>query len=814
MRNTYFLWCLCLFFSLGCDDGTTSSSAVSDLGTDTGIDAITVRDGAVSDQAVMPLMDAGLAIPDARPLPGPRAEFELRIGVESVTVLGATAGAHLTLMDAEENALLTLVADPIGQAHFAYIPAEYGVLDSMGAMGLSLANGDILEAGVEYIIRDESSDPVRWSDRFTVLSLEDVPASDVYEAQMLTGVHVSPINGPQPEDEAGYQYITVRDGVQLGAMVRYPDSIFYGDGPYPTVIEYSGYSPSRPDRLGAGTQIANALGYATVSVNMRGTGCSGGVFDFFNRAQHADGYDLVEVVARQPWVLNNRVGMVGLSYPGISQLYVASTNPPSLAAIVPLSTMADAWAMQWPGGIYNAGFTRQWVEARESDAAAGGASWVLRRIENGDTVCEDNLNLSIHSLDFETILRSMETRPARADDRDLNRLVRKIEAPVFFGGQFHDEQTGAQFGGFLDRFDATRSLKVILANGRHPDGFAIGAVSRWFEFLEFYVAGRIPEIHPVMRTVGAEQFGDLFGMSGATFEADRFTDFPTYEAALSAYESELPVRLLLESGAGSDEVGTPVPTVVKAYESWPVPVRETVQWYLRGEGRLGSAGAMEPGSDTWRFDEEAGTDTFFGPRGYQLLVPLWDLDWQSFADENSADFVSEPFSEAQVVAGPGIAELWIRTPVDDVTLQVTLTEIRPDGNEVLIQSGWLRLGHRKAEVGADLRLIRSFSEADFEPMPINEWVPVKVGIPSVAHPMRAGSALRMIVSSPGRDHGTWEFEAPVYEDTPTFEIGFGPMKPSMLTMAIIPDITIPEAYPPCPSLRGQPCRVFEPAASP
>jgi predicted acyl esterase len=46
---------------------------------------------------------------------------------------------------------------------------------------------------------------------------------------------------------------------------------------------------------------------------MRGTGCSGGAFDFFERLQSLDGYDLVETVARQPWVLHNRVGMAGIS---------------------------------------------------------------------------------------------------------------------------------------------------------------------------------------------------------------------------------------------------------------------------------------------------------------------------------------------------------------------------------------------------------------------------------------------------------------------------------------------------------------------
>ncbi len=78
-------------------------------------------------------------------------------------------------------------------------------------------------------------------------------------------------------------------------------------------------------------RLARAFGFATVSVNMRGTGCSGGVFDIFNPAQQADGYDVVEIVGRQSWVKDNKVGMVGLSYSGITQLYVAATRPPHLA---------------------------------------------------------------------------------------------------------------------------------------------------------------------------------------------------------------------------------------------------------------------------------------------------------------------------------------------------------------------------------------------------------------------------------------------------------------------------------------------------
>ena len=157
-----------------------------------------------------------------------------------------------------------------------------------------------------------------------------------------------------------------------------------------------------------------------------------------------------------------------------------------------------------------------------------------------------------------------------------------------------------------------------------------------------------------------------------------------------------------------------------------------------------------------------------------------------------------------------MAELWVNSPVDDVTVQVTLTEVRPDGYETLIQSGWLRLGHRAATEGANLRLTRTYSKEDYERVPVGIWIPASVTIPSVAHPMRAGSKLRILVSTPGRDHGTWEFTPPAYENEslPTFQLGYGPDYPTRLKMVVLPNIEIPDSYPPCPSLRGQPCREY------
>ena len=60
--------------------------------------------------------------------------------------------------------------------------------------------------------------------------------------------------------------------------------------------------------------------------------------------------------------------MVGVSYGGISQLFVGRHNPPSLAAITPLSVIDNTATTLYPGGILNTGFALEWAEDRAEDA--------------------------------------------------------------------------------------------------------------------------------------------------------------------------------------------------------------------------------------------------------------------------------------------------------------------------------------------------------------------------------------------------------------------------------------------------------------
>src|SRR4029079_12419673 len=208
-------------------------------------------------------------------------------------------------------------------------------------------------------------------------------------------------------------------------------------GSAPTLIEYSGCGYANPAGRPTGFAIrANIMGCPVVDVNMRGTGCSGGAFDFFEPLQGLDGYDVIETIARQSWVKNPKVGMLGISYGGISQLFTAETQPPSLAAISPLSVIDSTQTTLYPGGILNTGFALNWAKERVHDAKPAGPNagqaWAYQRIQNGDQICKDNQALHGEAANLLAKVRANNHYvPKVADPLAPSTFVDKIHVPVY-----------------------------------------------------------------------------------------------------------------------------------------------------------------------------------------------------------------------------------------------------------------------------------------------------------------------------------------------------------------------------------------------
>ena len=280
-------------------------------------------------------------------------------------------------------------------------------------------------------------------------------------------------------------------------------------GPTPTLIEYAGYGYADPAGPQSGISIiANLMGFTVVDVNMRGTGCSGGAFDFFEPLQSLDGYDVVETIAAQPWVLHNEVGMMGISYGGISQLFTAATRPPDLAAISPLSVIDNTQTTLYPGGILNTGFALEWAKERVHDGEAasptGGQAWAYKRVQEGDQTCADNQALHPEAVD---LLKKIEENdryvPEVADPLSPVTFVDEIDVPTFMACQWTDEQTGGHCPTLAEHFAGTDRKWFTFTNGTHVDSLAPSTFNRWYDFLQLYVAKRAPILGAAAMQAGA-----------------------------------------------------------------------------------------------------------------------------------------------------------------------------------------------------------------------------------------------------------------------------------------------------------------------
>ena len=318
------------------------------------------------------------------------------------------------------------------------------------------------------------------------------------------------------------------------------------------------YDPLAPaPSTAVGSVVGPLLDFAVVSVQMRGTGCSGGAFDLFGLPSTFDGYDMIETVGNQPWVKGGKVGMGGISFSGITQLFTAGTQPPHLAAISPMSVTDDRYlASVYPGGIFNEGFALEWLTARMEDARPapeGGQDWAKALTQAGDEHCIDNQRMRLQSTDA---VQRTRGRPYRSDERFDERApaswIDKIEVPVFWVGQFQDEQTGGHFVESLSKLDDNEDVWITLQNGVHADSLGPSSIVRWIEFMNLFVADRIPVVPPTVLSSSGALYRALADAPALPVSQSRFAGYTDVDQARAEFMEDPRVRILMDNGAALD----------------------------------------------------------------------------------------------------------------------------------------------------------------------------------------------------------------------------------------------------------------------
>ncbi|UDY22873.1 CocE/NonD family hydrolase [Nocardioides sp. Kera G14] len=756
------------------------------------------------------------------------SSFSARGSVEQVYVTGLAPGATVTLLDSASHVVKTRAANQLGGALFRDVAA---------GSGYRVTSGGTTSAALTV-----DSDPIA----------STLAPSQIDAAPADTSIYDQTINSD------GYQYLTTRDGTQLALTVHPPNQpagildlpgstglpVLPADlpvswvPPYPTLIEYSGYGTAAPDAPVNGiAAVANAMGFAVVDVSMRGTGCSGGAYDFFEPLQSLDGYDVIETIARQPWVRGHKVGMLGISYGGISQLFTAQTRPPSLAAISPLSTIDSVPTTLYPGGIRNDGFAVWWANERQEEAQPAGQGlegtqpYAEEQIASGDQTCLANQALHPEANDLMAKIDANSTyKPETADPLDPVSFVDRIDVPVFMACQWQDEQTGGHCPSLAARMTGTDKKWFTYTNGAHIDSLDPATLTRLYDFLMIYVARQAPVVNAtVLQALAPMIYQTALGVQSdvMTLPPDPIQLQPTLAGAQSAFEALPSVRVLFDNGAGSPLVplaakGTPYAGFETSFASFPVPGTTARSWYLGPNDALLDNPTSTAGANRYTSDPKAvpGVD-FTGNTGSGGLWgdrTQWSWNWKAHPQGNAVSYVSQPLSQDTVVVGAGAVEVWAKSSTPDVDFQATVSEINADGNETFVQNGWMRGSLRALSTDADnvfktpstvLNPIPSLREADARPMPSDSYTKVTIPLYYEGHPYRAGTRIKVTISAPNGSQPTWEFDhTEPSTGTSDVTVAFSPDMPSRLVLPVVPGVAVPTGQPECGILRNEPCRTY------
>ncbi|MCP2288866.1 CocE/NonD family hydrolase [Nocardia amikacinitolerans] len=538
-----------------------------------------------------------------------------------------------------------------------------------------------------------------------------------------------------------------------GNRIRYSVLLPAGDGPHPVLVEYDGYSAGSDPDVGRGWL---SEGYAIVGVNVPGTGCSTGENHIFDEAVGAAGAAAVEWAARQPWS-NGRVGMIGYSYSGYNQLWTAAQRPSGLRAITPSKNVADPYRdVGYPCGIQNIGFPAEWWS--EFPAIWQRAAQQAEDLD-GDTECaaivaQNTTNAQRPDIDLTRWLADPFYGPSYAR-RSAMLHTSRIDVPALGTQSWQDEQVGPRTGYYEETMNPEK-MWLISSNGDHHTDLTS------------------PEINAVMRRFLAH----------------------FVKGEDNGFEREPRVRLLQEMQVTDTggEIPRTTPTSIATFGRLPVDVRALRMW-LQPDGRLGTEQpTLATASARYRYPFTASAVNQPGTGGWN----------PPSAPDGQLTFTTGALPEDLSFYGSGSADLWLSSSAPDTDVQVTVSEVRPDGQEMYVQRGWLRASQRALDQtrSTELRPWGEFTRDAARPLAPREPTPMRIEINKFAHVFRAGSSIRITIDTPAPT-GYWVFGNHTTPATNT--VWFDSARPSNVVLGYTP---YPHAdqLPSCASTAQQPCR--------
>lgn len=541
-----------------------------------------------------------------------------------------------------------------------------------------------------------------------------------------------------PPNASGY--IRLRDGEELHYVLWLPS----GPGRFPIALDFDPYLGGSVGNVYTQNGWMQA-GYALLGVNMRGTGCSSGSFDVSNAPQWGrDGAEVVAWAATQSWS-SGHVGMFGASFPAVAELGTAEFAGPGLAAIAPFSPWTDLYrAPAYLGGIYN-------KDAVEGAFRVGQVNYSNAAIDRTDPVCVAHAQQRQQSNAVVNLAATLPAHPFFDDyyATHLQAYLRNIHLPVLSCITWQDSYLGSRAAEvFLEELDPA-STWFVGSNGPHPD--CATPPEMLFRFFDHFVKGL----------------------------SNRFEDTPHVTLI---HEVSTVGRQVVSPAGNSAGAATWVTT----HTDWRHSVG-VIRLRLHSNGRM----------DLRRSSSKSEGDHYAFPRPSAEIPSLWTREVPA---EGHIAYTTPPLGQDLEIFGPASADLWVESTAADADLQVTVSEVRPDGQEMYVENGWLRASQRALDPNQStaLRPYQTHRPGDVAPLIPGVAVPVRVEIFPFDHVFRRGSAIRLTVDTPS--------QLMVASAAGTVTIDHDAGYDSELTLPAIPGAKAAAPLPSCAATAGQPCR--------
>jgi putative CocE/NonD family hydrolase len=491
-------------------------------------------------------------------------------------------------------------------------------------------------------------------------------------------------------------FVPMRDGVKLATDLYFPEG---APGPLPTILLRTPYGKTG----GAGAALRFVgQGYAVASQDVRGKYESEGEF-WPTGADKNDGYDTIEWIVRQPWS-SGKVGTIGCSYLGETQLTAASARHPAHAAMVP---QAGSNVMEL-AGVFKGGTTRGGAIELSSSA-----DWLRTHGSKVRPVLLPNDDRAAFNRARATF--TLQPRPPATDFIAMLRslplvgMLERMGAPPSDWDELVSSEPQSGVGkriGFLqpdDRFDTP----ALFVDSWYDYGPA--NTLRLFRLLReqglsertrrnvFAVIG--PTTHCAYEraaehtVVGRRDVGDARFEFGGLYlrwfdrwlkgEENGVTDSP-------------PLQLYV---MGRNEW--------RGEAEWPLARTVWTRYYLHSDGRANSrfgSGLLTtttPGNqpaDAYTYDPATPVPSAGGPDfgANNPDLPPGALDQTSLETRHDVLVYSTPPLERGVeVTGPIALKLFVSSDARDTDFTAKLVDVYPDGRAFNVQEGILRMRYRE-----------------------------------------------------------------------------------------------------------------------